>query len=137
MIPFPLNVRLLYYGSKNPMRLTEDEKGIPGKCRRMFLELHHRCDDKERFCRRCLISHKKEVPCKMRFKKLQPESQRPAICYVSFATMSSNSSIDCYRCYTNENVCKLHQGIMPAVSNHMCNAIYTLRDVSFENVASK
>ena len=112
------------------MHLTKEEKGIPGRRRRLFLEGNHKCSDKKRFCRMCLSSHTKEEPCKMRYKKLEAPSQRSKLCYVSFATVSSNFPVECNECYTNKKICQLHHGLKPVHSEHMCNALHTLREVS-------
>ena len=111
------------------MRLTKEEKCIPGKRRRLFLEYHHKCNDNEHFCRMCLSSHIKEEPCKMRFKKLIPKSQGSKICYISYAMVSSNFQVDCYECYTTKKICSLHLGLRAMPSNDICNVIHTLRDV--------
>ena len=66
----------------------------------------------------------------MRFKKLQQESERSKICYVSYATASNNFDVDCYECYKNGKICPLHQGLKPLSPKDMCNAITSFRDVS-------
>ena len=122
-------LRLIHYGGLMPMQPKKGEKRIPGQ-HRLFLELHHRCNDNKKFCRMCVSSHTKEIPCKMRFKKLQPEAQRSKICYVSYAIASSNFEVNCNECYTNDKICSLHHELQPVSSGDMCNVLTTFRDVS-------
>ena len=110
--------------------MAKDQKkhgyGYWKKMKKLLLQTHI-CNEETVFCRQCLTTHKKQDPCKMRFKKLQKESQKANICYVSYTMISDNFNVDCWECYKNEMSCELHQKLRPY---NMCNALIILRKVS-------
>ena len=112
------------------MRLTKDEKAIPGKRRRLFLELYHKCNDNKRFCRICRSNHTKDEQCRMLYKKIESKSQKSKLCYVSHAIIPNDFPVECYECYSNGYVCKLHKILQPVSPDDMCNVLHTLRNVS-------
>ena len=121
--------RLVYYNGTIPLVSKKENKYVPGCRKKLLLESHH-CDDNTYFCRMCITSHTKEEPCRMRFKKLQSESMKSKLCFVSHAIISNNFKEDCYVCYTSNKICPLHHGLKPVSSDDMCNALTIFRDVS-------
>ena len=122
-------IRLVYYNGTIPLVCKRGEKYVPGSRKKLLLESHH-CDDNTYFCRMCITSHTKEDPCRMRFKKLQSESTKSKLCFVSYAIMSNDFKENCYVCYKSNKICPSHHGLRQLSSDDMCNALTTFRDVS-------
>ena len=116
------------------MRLTKDEKAIPGKRRRLFLELYHKCNDNKRFCRICRSNHTKDEQCRMLYKKIESKSQKSKLCYVSHAIIPNDFPVECYECYSNGYVCKLHKILQPVSPDDTLLDMFYRTPDSRENV---